>query len=142
MKTMGKVASPKLNDFDIVSSQLSDGLARLTEAGKNAKLSIEQQRAMDKAFEQIEMLRNATKDCGQTERFAEPVARNDSIRQTIAGYDHTMFDNFDYIMEPFGQHEMIIEQKVAGIDRDLAVHEMISNIRGSEDIADMDYNGY
>ena len=52
MKTMGKVASPKLNDFDLMSGQLSAGLARLTEARENSKLSAEQQRAMDKAFKQ------------------------------------------------------------------------------------------
>ena len=142
MKTMGKVSSPKLNDFDLMSGQLSDGLARLKEAGQNAKLSVEQQIAMDKAFKQIEMLRNATKECGQAERFAEPVTRNERIKQTISGYDATMFDHFDYLTEPFGIQETLVEREAAIIDRDLAVNEMIAGIHGSENLADMNYDGY
>lgn len=142
MKTMGKVASPKLNDFDLMSGQLSAGLARLAEARENSKLSAEQQRAMDKAFKQIEMLRDATQGCSQVERFAEPVTRNERIRQTISGYDASAFEPFNYVLDAFGCQEMMEERKAAGIDRDLAVNEMIAGIQGSENIAEMNYNGY
>ena len=37
---------------------------------------------------------------------------------------------------------MMEERKAAGIDRDLAVNEMIAGIQGSENIAEMNYNGY
>lgn len=142
MKTTGKVLSPKKNDFDIVSEQLSQGLSRLAEVRQNAKLSAEQQIAMDKTFRQIELLKEATAACGQTERFAEPMTRNDSIRKTIAGYDSMMFDGFDKELRCMGYQEALVEQEAAGIDRNLAVQEMVSGIRGTEGLSDMSYQGY
>lgn len=142
MKTTGKVASPKKNDFDIVSDQLADGLSRLEEVRKTAELSAEQQKAMDKAFRQIELLRDATRECGQVERFAEPIVRNDSIRSTIAGYDRVMFAGFDDTLDCFGYQEVMAEREAAGIDRDIAVRDMVSGIRDTAAITEMDYNGY
>lgn len=141
MKTTGKVSSPKKNDFDIVSEQLSQGLGRLTEVRQSAKLSAEQQKAMDKVFRQIELLKEAATACGQTERFAEPITRNDSIRETIAGYDSMMFDGFDRELRCMGYQEAMVEREAAGIDRDLAVQEMVSGICGTQGLSDMNYQG-
>ena len=46
MKTRGKVAMGRTNDFDVVGSLLTDGSSRLMAVKENAKLSAEQQKAV------------------------------------------------------------------------------------------------
>ncbi len=141
MKTKGKVAMAKTNDFDIVSGQLSDGLSRLAAARQNAKLSAEQRKAVDDAFRQIEVLQKAAKDCGNVERFAASEVRNAEIGRTVASYDIEHLAGFADIDRLFGSHEMKAEREAARIDRDLAVNDLVSGIRGMDDVAEADYQG-
>lgn len=141
MKTKGKVAMAKTNDFDIVSGQLSDGLSRLAAARQNAKLSAEQRKAVDDAFRQIEVLQKAAKDCGNVERFAAPEVRNAEIGRTVASYDIEHLAGFADIDRLFGSHEMRAEREAARVDRDLAVNDLVSGIRGMDGVAEADYQG-
>ena len=141
MKTKGKVAMAKTNDFDIVSGQLSDGLSRLAAARQNAKLSAEQRKAVDDAFRQIEVLQKAAKDCGNVERFAALEVRNAEIGRTVASYDIEHLAGFADIDRLFGSHEMRAEREAARVDRDLAVNDLVSGIRGMDGVAEADYQG-
>ena len=141
MKTKGKVAMTKTNDFDIVSGQLSDGLSRIAAVRQNAKLSAEQRKAVDDAFRQIEVLQKAAKDCGDVERFAAPEVRNAEIGRTVASYNIEHLAGFADIDRLFGSHEMRAEREAARVDRDLAVNDLVSGIRGMGGVAEADYQG-
>lgn len=141
MKTRGKVAMRRTNDFDVVGSLLTDGSSRLMAAKENAKLSAEQQRAIDSAFAQIRVLQAAMKDCGDVERFAAPEARNEQMGQTIARYDIQRLNGFDDVFTCFGNQEIMAEREAACVDRDLALTDLVAGIHGTGSVAESDYQG-
>ena len=141
MKTRGKVAMGRTNDFDVVGSLLTDGSSRLMAVKENAKLSAEQQKAIDSAFAQIRVLQAAMKECGDVERFAAPEVRNEQMGQTIARYDIQKLNGFDDVFACFGNQEIMAEREAAGIDRDLALADLVADIHGTDSVAESDYQG-
>lgn len=141
MKTRGKVAMRRTNDFDVVGSLLTDGSSRLMAVKENAKLSAEQQKAIDSAFAQIRVLQAAMKECGDVERFAAPEVRNEQMGQTIARYDIQKLNGFDDVFACFGNQEIMAEREAAGIDRDLALADLVADIHGTGSVAESDYQG-
>lgn len=141
MKTRGKVAMGRTNDFDVVGSLLTDGSSRLMAVKENAKLSAEQQKAIDSAFAQIRVLQAAMKECGDVERFAAPEVRNEQMGQTIARYDIQKLNGFDDVFSCFGNQEIMAEREAAGIDRDLALADLVADIHGTGSVAESDYQG-
>lgn len=141
MKTRGKVAMGRTNDFDVVGSLLTDGSSRLMAVKENAKLSAEQQKVIDSAFAQIRVLQAAMKECGDVERFAAPEVRNEQMGQTIARYDIQKLNGFDDVFSCFGNQEIMAEREAAGIDRDLALADLVADIHGTGSVAESDYQG-
>lgn len=141
MKTRGKVAMGRTNDFDVVGSLLTDGSSRLMAVKENAKLSAEQQKVIDSAFAQIRVLQAAMKECGDVERFAAPEVRNEQMGQTIARYDIQKLNGFDDVFSCFGNQEIMAEREAASIDRDLALADLVADIHGTGSVAESDYQG-
>ena len=142
MKTRGKIAieEPE-NDFKVVDSLLKDGLSRLMAVKENAKLSAEQQKVFDSTFAQIRVLQAAMKECGDVERFAAPEVRNEQMGQTIARYNIQKLNGFDDVFACFGNQEIMAEREAAGIDRDLALADLVAGIHGTGSVAESDYQG-